>query len=441
MWKNCTLEKDNDNWCTVCFGIFQDQFIKVTVEKVKHEIIESQRQFNSYQLFYTIPVQMKIFETLFMHKSEGVLKGVSSTYETKFILKLVYDPLLDANISSERKKGSSGLQISLFYNHKSSEESLYPKIIEKYRKKIKVKNGPWWKQKKKTFQVNNLDLPSIAEVNSFIEDHKQVELFEKCRNVNFNSCKVKIRLYHTSLYLGARYNKYSRELSQTPWTIDGKRIKEESVEEYIVGPINNFFGSSDHKFQSSGREDCDVRMLGNGRPFIVEVIDPTKVNFSYKEMKILEEEINNQSNVVKVTSLQVVGEEKCKILKEGEEKKTKNYVATCRFLTKNNNRSMEKIRKLHLLEPFVLNQKTPIRVLHRRTVSTRLKTIYNIELVGDVANDDDEFTIKLKTQAGTYVKEFVNGDLNRTTPNLGTIIDIPVDIIDLDVHSVDLEWP
>ena len=88
MWKNCTLEKDNDNWCTVCFGIFQDQFIKVTVEKVKHEIIESQRQFNSYQLFYTIPVQMKIFETLFMHKSEGVLKGVSSTYETKFILKV-----------------------------------------------------------------------------------------------------------------------------------------------------------------------------------------------------------------------------------------------------------------------------------------------------------------------------------------------------------------
>ena len=46
-------------------------------------------------------------------------------------------------------------------------------------------------------------------------------------------------------------------------------------------------------------------MLGNGRPFIVEVIDPTKVNFSDKEMKILEEEINNQSNVVKVTSLQV----------------------------------------------------------------------------------------------------------------------------------------
>ena len=81
--------------------------------------------------------------------------------------------------------------------------------------------------------------------------------------------------------------------------------------------------------------------------------------------------------------LQVVGEEKCKILKEGEEKKTKNYVATCRFLTKNNNRSMEKIRKLHLLEPFVLNQKTPIRVLHRRTVSTRLKTIYNIELVSN----------------------------------------------------------
>lgn len=28
------------------------------------------------------------------------------------------------------------------------------------------------------------------------------------------------------------------------------------------------------KFHSGGREDIDVRMLGNGRPFLIELINP-----------------------------------------------------------------------------------------------------------------------------------------------------------------------
>jgi tRNA pseudouridine synthase 10 len=32
----------------------------------------------------------------------------------------------------------------------------------------------------------------------------------------------------------------------------------------------------DSKFISSGREDADVRMLGNGRPFVVEILNPKR---------------------------------------------------------------------------------------------------------------------------------------------------------------------
>ena len=35
--------------------------------------------------------------------------------------------------------------------------------------------------------------------------------------------------------------------------------------------------------------------------------------------------------------------------------------------------------------------------------------------------------------AGTYIKEFVHGDLDRTLPNLGTLLDTEADIIQLDV--------
>ena len=52
------------------------------------------------------------------------------------------------------------------------------------------------------------------------------------------------------------------------------------------------------------------------------------------------------------------------------------------------------------------------------------------------------FKLKLATQAGTYVKEFVHGDFGRTMPNLRTILDCQeVDIVALDVEEIELDWP
>lgn len=44
------------------------------------------------------------------------------------------------------------------------------------------------------------------------------------------------------------------------------------------------------------------------------------------------------------------------------------------------------------------------------------------------------FQLHLTTQAGTYIKEFVHGDLGRTVPNLGEILGCEVDILALDVE-------
>jgi tRNA pseudouridine synthase 10 len=51
---------------------------------------------------------------------------------------------------------------------------------------------------------------------------------------------------------------------------------------------------------------------------------------------------------------------------------------------------------------------------------------------------------RLETQAGTYVKEFVTGDFGRTRPSLADLMEIElgkVDILQLDVEHVDLDWP
>jgi tRNA pseudouridine synthase 10 len=39
------------------------------------------------------------------------------------------------------------------------------------------------------------------------------------------------------------------------------------------------------------------------------------------------------------------------------------------------------------------------------------------------------FTLSLLAQAGTYIKELVHGDLGRTFPNIGSILDTEADIL------------
>ena len=41
--------------------------------------------------------------------------------------------------------------------------------------------------------------------------------------------------------ISGRYNKYSRELPQTPWILDGVKIMPTSVEELMLEHLNNAF--------------------------------------------------------------------------------------------------------------------------------------------------------------------------------------------------------
>ena len=57
----------------------------------------------------------------------------------------------------------------------------------------------------------------------------------------------------------------------------GRRMTDSSVEEEIVRMMLQHFEAKEYKFHSSGREDMDVRMLGNGRQFMIEFIEAKKV--------------------------------------------------------------------------------------------------------------------------------------------------------------------
>ena len=76
----------------------------------------------------------------------------------------------------------------------------------------------------------------------------------------------------------------------------------------VIPAIHNFCSAllSDIKFSSSGREDVDVRMLGLGRPFLFELVNPRKVYFTLDEMLKMQESINSSSLDIFIRDLQVV---------------------------------------------------------------------------------------------------------------------------------------
>lgn len=124
-------------------------------------------------------------------------------------------------------------------------------------------------------------------------------------------------------------------------------------------------------------------------------------------------------------------------LKSGEENKRKIYRALC---TLNEPVTLETLKKLDMPNGFVTYQITPIRVLHRRPLHTRPRTIYSVK--GYVDRKNPKIVIlDIITQAGTYVKELVHGEFGRTHPSISSIVGIWIDIIALDVTAVELEWP
>ena len=87
-------------------------------------------------------------------------------------------------------------------------------------------------------------------------------------------------------YLYGRYRKLERGIPQTRWPcrackgrgcercdMTGLQYKK-SVQDLIGNPLLPVFGSEEHAFHGMGREDIDVRCMGRGRPFVIEMKEP-----------------------------------------------------------------------------------------------------------------------------------------------------------------------
>ncbi|GIQ90228.1 hypothetical protein KIPB_012944, partial [Kipferlia bialata] len=68
-----------------------------------------------------------------------------------------------------------------------------------------------------------------------------------------------------------RYRKEEREVSQTTWAFAPDMM---SIQKGTTSVLQPLFDCKSALFHAAGREDIDVRMLGSGRPFCLELLQP-----------------------------------------------------------------------------------------------------------------------------------------------------------------------
>lgn len=153
------------------------------------------------------------------------------------------------------------------------------------------------------------------------------------------------------------------------------------------------------------------------------------------------EELVSESKLVSIKDLQMVSRDDTKHVKCGEEQKKKIYRALCCCIGEKVV-PQSVIDKLNAIDQeFEIEQATPIRVLHRRTLLKRPRSIYSVR-AQLVEGQSSVFIVDVVTQAGTYVKELVHGEFGRTKSSLSSIVGHQLDIISLDVMGLlDLDWP
>lgn len=257
--------------------------------------------------------------------------------------------------------------------------------------------------------------------------------------VDVETCRVEVK--PSPIFISGRYLKLKEGIPQNKWYCPkcwgsgcehcrwAGKLYPTSIEELVAEPIKEIFRGRDAKFHGAGREDVDVKVLGRGRPFIVEVREPVRRNV---DLAKVEEEVNQRAKgLIEVRELKYSSREEVRKLKMTAQIREKVYLAKVRV---KGGVSKEEASELErALSGSLIKQRTPLRVLHRRADKVRIKRVYEFK-VQDLM--EEALTVLIRAQGGLYIKELITGDEGRTVPSVAGLLNKKVEVEELVVLDV-----
>lgn len=275
----------------------------------------------------------------------------------------------------------------------------------------------------------------VAAKSTLVGDTKNPDLIAVL-NISDGTIEVQIR----PLFLYGRYLKYERGIPQTHWACrackgagceacggTGKQYRD-SVEELIGAPLLPVFKAERVILHGAGREDIDAVMIGSGRPFILEIVNP---HIRDADPKVLEDAINTYNEGrVGVTDLKWSARSEVETLKS--HKGHKKYRILVDIDGSVPDTALQSA--VQQLSGALIRQRTPTRVAHRRADKVRERGVLDFRYTGKEGKD---FVLEVTGEAGLYIKELISGDQGRTTPSLTEVLNTPARVVQLDVIHVE----
>lgn len=476
--------------CSACLGVLHESSISKITSLFRNQVSEFSHD-NRLRINATIPAAISVIRDRAFHIFSA--RHASSPSPGTKLLKLaaVAVPLREAfkwtlsgrieKLFGVRYDADSQLFMDVYFNHPQAEHEASFFADSKPPVKARRKN----------------DSPgSQMYVSRVVESMSDNEFEEKLPSnwipppPSVDCVAVDIQVSSSPVYIAGAYKKFSRIVSQTPWFIedgtdpadkkrnvhqrhyhsiateqsdtpspiistqgtekseqepDRNQRTEANVEDVVLKGIKSVFKPEKALFSAGGREDVDVRMLGEGRPFLVELVNPkiipACVTAKHIQAAVPQNSGPDASSIVTVNDLRLVGKEHGAAMKEYETSKRKYYRCVVWCEKPHVKDQLARLVCDHAQngegadEGLMLYQKTPLRVLHRRTQLTRERKIYSIKISNWVSNHF--FVLDVEAQAGTYIKEFIHGDHGRTTPSVASFLGCDVDILQLDVVRIE----
>jgi tRNA pseudouridine synthase 10 len=255
---------------------------------------------------------------------------------------------------------------------------------------------------------------------------------------------LSVDLQVAPLFIAGRYRKLARDIPSTRWIHHRCRgrgcpacghtgnLCGPSVEELVGGPALAATGGGGTLFHGLGREDTDVRMLGRGRPFVLEVSRPLRRSLDFAAIGGAIAE--RARDLAEVSGLTLVDREAVRAVKTATAEKSYRARVETEALP-----PPDAERRAASLAGATVRQLSPLRVADRRGRNTvREKRVVDSRWLGAF---EGAYLWEVRAEAGTYIKELISGDGGRTVPSLASLLGVACRSSALDVLEVHWEPP
>lgn len=284
-------------------------------------------------------------------------------------------------------------------------------------------------------EVNREVGKAVSALTGKVVDFKKPEVV-----VVIDPSKDSVDVQINPIFLYGRYLKFERGIPQTHWdcracrgagcercNFTGKQYPD-SVEELIGRPVVMAFAAGNAILHGAGREDIDARMIGSGRPFVLEIVAPRRRSVSLPEL----EAAVNRSAEGRVSVMLERWSDRSEVETLKSNKAHKKYRIVVEV---DGAPSADAFKEaLKSLSGARISQRTPERVAHRRADKIRERRVLDIVCTGEEAG---RYIVEVTGESGLYIKELVSGDNGRTNPSLSSALGLPARVTSLDVVLVE----